>query len=508
MKKTILIYFLFCTLLFALFRQETFSYEEKINVPVCERSNPYIFFIESAADWKMINDVDKKVFCIKAGDYSRLGHVVLETNGSKEVKRYIILDDSSSKHPAQLEDRLLAKVGLKFNNSHFWVIDRISYGESNNTFIPFVLHNSDNNIFNRCFIKDVKGGGIVFYSGSDNNTIQNSRFERTKVFNYMDRAAIELNNHGEDYISIKDNQIISNEIVNYVDGIQVVKTGLANQRYINCEGTKIINNHIYIDDSIYTDCHGKLDRRGDCAYAENAIDLKAGSENAKNPLIISGNKMWGYRKSDQYDYTKDKNNSTLRDQGVIIPIHFNVKNVIFSNNIFFDSFIAMVMDGTRHGYSAQGIQIKNNLFYNIYATAIYATETKDISIENNSFNKISYGLKGKGEGTYSAIYFNNSEKIVYRYNTVIDAYRNIKFYVPMEKYKVQLDNPYTFEGNKWFNAKFAKGENKYAKSMAIKIEKDYEFKIKNPFVTYENLEFRTDRFTGMPKDIVLPRVLN
>jgi len=101
---------------------------------------------------------------------------------------------------------------------------------------------------------------------------------------------------------------------------------------LNYEGTIVDNNHMYINNEIYTDCNGNHDINGECAYAENAIDLKAGSNNPNNPIIISNNKMWGFRKS-------DRTNSYLGDPGAAIPIHYNVKNVLIRDNLIFDSVL-------------------------------------------------------------------------------------------------------------------------------------------------------------------------
>lgn len=485
------------------------DYEEKVDIPLCDSNNTSIAFIRKSDDWNMINREDKTIFCVHPGDYSDIEQVVLRTSGTKESRRYIILDNGSNEHPGKLAESMLAKVSLLFEDTSFWVIDRMGYWERNDSFIPIVFRNSDHNILNRCLIRNVKGGGIVFYPNSDSNTLQNSRIERTDVYNYMDRAAIEFSNDGADNISIKNNKIIHNEIINYVDGIQFVKTDTAYQKYINYEGTVIDHNHIYIDSTLYTDCKGHFNTNGKCAYAENAIDLKGGSENSENPLIISYNSMWGYRESDGVDWTKYENESNLNDFGVVIPVHFNVKNVVFKKNVFFDAVFGLVFDGERYGYSAQNIQIEKNIFYNIYSSAIYGLDVSEMTIDGNLFKQISYGLDDKGTDTYSSLYFNQSDKITFSNNKVVNTYRYAKFYVKESDYNGADRDYFEFEKNTYFNAKVADDDNSYEQSIAVSDQTGLIVPATDgdPTSDYKELVITTDNYSDQIREFSLQNVV-
>jgi hypothetical protein len=476
----------------------------ELTIPSCDFKNSKVFMIRNVDDWKHINDMNKTIFCVKSGDYSSLGHINLTRSGTREKKRYILLDNRSKLHPSKLKKSDLAKVAFKFNNTNYWVLDRLSYTQSDNAFIPIVLSNSDHNIISRYFVNNVKGGAIVLHPNSDENIIVNCRIQRTEATAYLDRAAIELNNNGKDNISIKNNKIINNEIVNAVDGIQLVKTGNVQQRYINYEGTLIKNNHISINKSIYTDCQGSLQVDGSCAFAENAIDLKAGSENKNNPVVISNNKLWGFKKSDTVDYTKENNRSTLSDLGVVIPIHYNAQHIVIKNNLFFNSSMGLAIDGKIHGYAAQNIRIENNIFYNIYSSAIYATFVKNIIIKNNSFQNICLGNNGRGEGVYDAIYFNDSSNVFFEKNKIINAYKPASFYVKKEKYNSKNSTYYQFKNNLYRNASYTKLNNDYEKSIAILDSSDLVFDKNN---AYKDLIFTTDKFSKKIKKISLQKVM-
>jgi len=482
--------------------QSVYADEEKVILPSCSHKNSEVYFIKRDEDWSRINDLNKSIFCVKPANYSKLGRVVLTASGTAKKKRYILLDNGNDKHPAQLDKKMLAKVGFELQGANYWVIDRMSYWDSSNAFIPNILSHSDWNIFNRYFIYNVNGGAIVLHPDSDNNTIQNSRIERSDISLYMDRAAIELNNNGQDHISIKNNTIVNNEIVNFVDGIQLVKTGNSTQKFVNYEGTIIDSNQISIDSRIYTDCKGHPKIDGLCAYAENAIDLKAGSLNSQNPIVISNNTMWGFQKSDT---TK----SYLDDIGVAIPLHYDVRNVIFKKNIVFNSRFALVIDAPRDGYAAEQLEIRDNIFYNILSSAIFAINIDNIKIHDNLFKHIAYGEDGLGKGVFSAFYFNNSTHVSFYNNKIVHSLKSAEFYVKEENYNGIPTDYYWFKNNIYFHANYVSKKNSYEKSVAIAdtaallLTKASE----NPTRNYKDLHIITNTLSNEQGEIVLPRVL-
>ena len=488
--------------------KQTISYIEQINLPSCKVVNSETFIIDSLEDWKHINDVNKSVFCVKPGDYSSLGRIVLKAGGTASKRRYILLDSNSPKHPAQMKKKNLVKVAFELQGADYWVFDRLSYWDSKNAFIPFIFLNSSFNIVNRYFSDNVSGGAIVFYPNSNNNTVQNSRIQRSNAFSYMDRAAIEFNNHGEDNISVVNNKIVNNEIINAVDGIQFVKTGTATQKNINYAGTIIDNNHISISNTIYTDCNGTLKLDGKCAYAENAIDLKAGSLNNTNPIVISNNNFWGFRHADNIDYTRLVKRNYLSDTGVVMVFHYNVQNVQIKNNLFYDSTVGVVMDGNREGFSAQNISFQNNIFYNIYSSAIYALYVNRILLQNNLFYQIAYGSNGIGRGVYDTFYINNAQEIKFYDNKIIKSDKYAKFYVRSQEYKGYKNTYYQYKNNVYIKAHLDKNNNDYEKSITIVDDNATIIKVlKGNTSSYKDLTFTTDKFSFQSREIIIPKVL-
>jgi len=347
-------------------------YLEKITLPQCDTTNPEVQIISSNADWSHINDIDKTIFCVKPGDYSSLGNIKLTTSGTKNKKRYIVLDNGNNIHPGKLNKSELAKVGFILQDTNYWVIDRMAYWENPSTLNPIQIKNSDYNLINRYFMDNV-GNGIYLFPGSDNNTIQNCLIQREDISIFHDRAAIGLFNSNKSDISIRNTKIINNEIKNFVDGFQAIRHNGYN---LNYEGTIIDKNIIYIDNEIYTDCKGNHDINGNCAYAENAIDLKAGSNNKNNPFIISNNIMFGFRKA-------DTTNSTLGDSGAAIVAHYNVKNLLIKNNFIQDAAVGLAVGDPMDQYALNNSKIINNVFYNIQVYALGFISITNTLVQNN-----------------------------------------------------------------------------------------------------------------------------
>ena len=348
---------------------------KEITVPVCNVSDPRVQIIQTKDDWLEINNNHlKSIFCVRPGNYRDGRAVSINRSGTKDNPLYIVLDNGNNEHPVKLTENQLASVDLEFENSDYWIIDRMaSINTSSIEDHPLLFKNSSHNIVNRHFI-DKSSGGITIRDSSNSNTIQNSRFQdMTKEGLKHDRSAIIL--EPKNSISeIKNTNILHNEIHNFNDGIHLLWREQIQS--VNFDGTVIYDNDISVDKTIYTDCMGKPDENGTCSYSENAIDIKSGSKDANNPIVVKNNRLWGFRKSDQTD-------SSLGDPGAAIVIHYGVRYVSISDNTIFDSVQGILsVEKKRLDYSLLHANIsKNNIFNIEYPFVI--TEAVDISISEN-----------------------------------------------------------------------------------------------------------------------------
>ncbi|MBW2456616.1 MAG: hypothetical protein JRI68_19010, partial [Deltaproteobacteria bacterium] len=92
-------------------------------------------------------------------------------------------------------------------------------------------------------------------------------------------------------------RIVNNEIVDFTDSIQLYRPNNATHA-IDFGGTIIDENDLYLTDAIYSDCNGNLEPQGDCACAENAVDIKSAGTGSNNIVQVSNNRMWGFKDTD------------------------------------------------------------------------------------------------------------------------------------------------------------------------------------------------------------------
>ena len=251
--------------------------------------------------------------------------------------------------------------------------------------------------------------------------------------------------------------------------------------YVNYEGTIVDNNHFYIDNTIYTDCNGHHDPHGNCAYAENGIDLKAGSANPNNPMIISNNKMWGFRKS-------DKTNSYLDDPGDAMVAHYGIYNTIIKNNVAFDSTVGLAVAApATNEFSMADSKIVNNIFSEIKKFSFLLGDTNNILVKNNLIKGMS-PINPDVWGSQYWCYIYRSKDINISNNTVLNADdRSARMF--------NVEN-LTSEDNTYFSA--LPGD-------LPSLTKD--ILSEDPSTKYKDLVFTTDTFTNSPRKITVSNVL-
>ncbi len=400
--------------------------------PLCQSSNPEVFIIKNKNDWKHINDTNKSIFCVAPGDYENLGKILINSSGTKKKKRYLLLYNNNNKHPSKLPKKERAKYLLYFQNASYWVIDRQSFWESSNPFRRNKIVNSHHLEFKRLHFQD-SSSALYIYNGSHDITITNSLFQKGKWSlehkNFYDVAAIGLlcRNNKE---SVKNIKVLNNKFINYVDAIQAIRYKNAYDRNasIDFQGLNIAHNKFEITPLFYSNCQGKSDPKGECSFSENGIDLKGGSKNPSNPILINSNIFKGYKKA-------DKTFSNLSDPGSAIVLHYDVANVKILHNYIKKSDYAITIGAPlENRFAASNITISSNRFENItyHALNIHgSTKARldgayNVLIQDNLFKNISAPL----------LKLYNSKKITLKENLFINAYGFwIPDYIRYPKYK-------------------------------------------------------------------------
>lgn len=369
------------------------TYLEDITLPECDASNPEVQFISSDADWSKINDSSKRIFCVKPGNY---GSVTLTADGTSTARRYIILDNGNNEHPQTLSEAEQANVKLNLNGANYWTIDRISNLHATTDIATTINGKSQYNILNRMNFSDFYKFGIMFMDGSNNNTIQQSRIaDQSLAGRKADGVGISF--IGEVWNSqsyVYNTKIVANEFKNCGDGIMLMRLWKDWDASIpvptGYDGTIIDSNHIYISSDIYTDGSGNPTTSGNYAYAENAIDLKAGSDNPNNKVIITNNFMWGYRQS-------DTTGSNTNDPGSAVSIHYGVQNVVIENNYIFDSVRGISAgDAKGFSYGLSDAIISDNIFWSIHEFDLVLWASNNLTVARNIIHGATYWASFNG----------------------------------------------------------------------------------------------------------------
>jgi len=357
-------------------KQESFFYEERVIIP---KYNPndftHVLITPSNGKWNryVLNDPNKKHFYVKPGKYSSK-YINLTRSGTKSSRRTMSLYNGNDLHPAALPDNQVANVLFHFDGADYWTIDRMANLDRNVNPSMRLMNGASHNIINRWHLRNYKYG-ISIYSYCHYNTVQNSYINHATeaARRVMDSVGLNIHTNGKSVGEAIGTKFINNDIRNATDGIQITRSKGKGSNNANFEGTIINNNRIWMDKTTYIDAKGKLNPSGSYFYGENAIDLKAGSENPKNPVIVTNNIIWGYSKTD------------LRSlkAGKPFTSHYGVKNLKMNRNIITDCKIGPVI------ISAEDWEFKNNIIHNIYTvrgqSMLYLSENQRVKVENNTF---------------------------------------------------------------------------------------------------------------------------
>lgn len=345
------------------------KYTEHISVPEYNPSNSEHYLIATSADWSHINDPDKRCFFVMPG--AGCATTTISADGTADARKYISLHNGNDIHPAQLDVAKQANVRLVFSDAHYWTVDRLSSIDYNTLGCGFIIENNSGNIIlNRLHLTGFFDGigltGTNEAPYTSNNTIQNCRFDQMTPKGIDGDAVAIILTGGPSWNTpgrILNTKILNNEIKNCNDGIQTLKmpqfcgNGVY---YVDYPGTIIDANHIYVDSTLYTDGKGNSDPEGLWALTENGIDLKGGSGDPENPMIISNNYIWGYRRTDTIG-------GGSGSWGGALDGHYHVENLQIVNNVFFDSNQSIAFSDT-YGttpYSLENGLIRGNIMYNI-----------------------------------------------------------------------------------------------------------------------------------------------
>jgi|GEM_PF-3993065 len=346
------------------------DYTVSYSLPECNTSNSKVKIISSNADWKDINSSQYNIFCVKPGDYTGAGLISITADGTSSSRRYIRYMSSNDGGEApwnQAADQRAIVEGLHLTGASWWVISRITVTDPDfNSGLRYMLslrENSDNNIIANVLVEKTPKSASYVGKGSDNNTFYANVFRTTQISSTESHCMfVNAGTEGDasSLQNVKNLKIIDNEFYNCAgDAIQFWTSNKENPSG-DIAGLVVHGNDFYVTPDMYTNCTGSFSKSGMCSCSEGALDLKIGvkssSPSTSERLVINDNRMWGFRQADS-----SAKCSSLSDPGYAVALHKTESDFAdIIGNFIFDSSSGVYTAG-----SADNVQVKSNLFYQV-----------------------------------------------------------------------------------------------------------------------------------------------
>ena len=343
------------------------QYIEDIVSPTYDSGNTEHLLITNAlGNWTSVNlnNPNIKHFFVEPSAIA-YGLIELTQSGTADNPRTIQLYNSNHIHPSRLADAEQASIDLLFS-ANYWHVNRMSAIDNTSTEMFKFDYGATNNIVHRCNFRDYFYG-IKWRDGANYNTVQLCYLDTmTHAGRVADSVGLALTTNGLENVQIIGSKMIANDIRNAGDGIQLVRSSaVATGSY---DGTIIDSNRIWLDSDIYTNgdySTNGYNPLGEYQVAEEATDFKIGSDDANNPVLMTNNIIYGYRKCDE---TVGGLLSTGAGAGCVV--HFGVKNLIIEHNIIYDCPTAIGFSGTNtgtveHGFAGKDCIVRYNIFANL-----------------------------------------------------------------------------------------------------------------------------------------------
>lgn len=317
------------------------AYEVPVTPPDCDASDPTVRFIQTEADWDDINDPAYRIFCVQPGDYTGVGTIDLQEDGAAGQERWIRYydpqDPTDGRHPVGRGDSEHAVIdALRFDDADYWIVHELTV-RGDWTAVQLV-NGAQHNVLNRLL---VEGSRIQIRDGSHDNAVQNSVIRDAPMVPQSDRVCVILSgaSQGPD-VAIHGTRIVNNEIVDCTDSIQLYRPDGATHG-IDFGGTIIDENDLYLTSATYSDCAGTLDPQGDCACAENGVDIKAAGTDSDNIVQVSNNRIWGWQRT-------DTDCGGTGSWGAASVVHMGAEYTLYQANIVWDSARGLTFGNNNH----------------------------------------------------------------------------------------------------------------------------------------------------------------
>ncbi len=387
-------------------------YLDDVTIPTYDSGDAsHRIILSDGSNLSDINNAIWQHFYIEAGDYGSEGadFIITQSGVDNDNRRTLSLHNGNDTHPRNLLKEEQAILGFNCD-SNYWIFDRISNYNLDDENAESYQGTGSYLTYNRFHLYNYSYG--FYFTGGDYKTVQNNYLDfMTHAGRTSDNVGIGFK-IGTNDTSFTDFKVLDNDVRDAGDGIQLIQGGSAtttNSGFPNCI---IDGNRVWMDSDVYT--NGDYDTNGynpagNYQIAENAIDLKFGSQDIAKPMIVTNNIMWGIRQGDP------NVSGSSHDSGdnAAITIHYGCGNVLFDNNVMHDCPKGMSMSGanTTNTLTAYNWTVSNNIFSSLSvvnddARSEYSNYINDI--DNVVFDKNTFLNIPSAQGGYF-FYFEGSD---------------------------------------------------------------------------------------------------
>ncbi len=397
-----------------------------INVPDCTpNASTAVVSNNTQIDTAVANSAIK-VICLNPGSYSE---IKLDLSGTEQSPRYIIPNHPTGAalpKPWNQPQNQRVKVNKLIFTSNYWRVIGINI-VSDAGLILEIRQGFNNNVADNVL---VEGLSERIQPGAGDRSM--TRIRETAFYNHIQNSVLRNPPRvpGDDShcLVIRDsrhNTIINNQFYDCPgDGIQI--TTFPTPNWDN-RGNKIINNELYLTDRLYADCSdasidANLNGSGECACAENALDIKYNVDtpvaNNQDKFEIRGNELYGFRKTHQAcGGSGDMTAPAIYLQNV------GTQDILIEGNVLANSDTGVQFKDTGSG-GPDNISFLNNLLYNIRLNAAIQIAAG----KNNTFthNTVVLTLNDQVTGRHSIRLSGNAQSALISNNLFLSSNVNYR----------------------------------------------------------------------------------
>jgi hypothetical protein len=301
----------------------------KLVVPPVAEQRPVKLHDESYDSWSEMFDKEgsRLDYLLAPGDYRGWGPLELVGRAGNTARRPATIrfhdpDADHAVHPVHRPTQArVDALNFKGAGTRNWLVQGLTFSEPPEAGTPTIrMWDGVRRItVDACLIERARLRG-VWIKHARHCTIQRCVIRETlngaAEIGRGDQQGIYVGNVDAEIRGIR---ILDNEIYDNGDGIQVKHYKHDPDRTVE---VRIEGNDIYLTPALYLD-------GGATTWAENAIDLKAGSSRPRSTRI-DNNRLWGFRR-----------NAVPTARGELLVIQWSSRNVVVTRNIFSDAPRAM-----------------------------------------------------------------------------------------------------------------------------------------------------------------------